>query len=298
MVLTTILKKNQMFKLRVISCFPLIVFLLSSFISCSQNTEMTVKEADITIIRDVLKKFSPYRDQKTGDLMIEIGKYFLGTPYVAQTLEINDEEKLVINLRELDCTTFAENCLALARAVKTSAPDENTFFTELKTIRYRKGILKKYPSRLHYFSDWIDDNEKKKIVKNITSSSGGIDKKLKLNFMSTHTDSYPALRDHPEFITEIAKQEKNISKQPFTYIPEKKLKKNEYLIMNGDIIGISTNIKGLDIMHVALAIRINGKLHILHASQSGGKVIISEETLTEYLKKNKKASGIVIARTN
>lgn len=34
--------------------------------------------------------------------------------YVAHTLEVNDEEKLVVNFDEVDCTTFVEYVLALS----------------------------------------------------------------------------------------------------------------------------------------------------------------------------------------
>ena len=41
---------------------------------------------------------------------------YLGKPYVAHTLEINDEEQLVVNLEEVDCTTFVEYVLAQSLA--------------------------------------------------------------------------------------------------------------------------------------------------------------------------------------
>ncbi len=46
--------------------------------------------------------------------MLEIGKFFLGTPYVVGTLETKRGEHLVVNLREFDCVTFVENVVALA----------------------------------------------------------------------------------------------------------------------------------------------------------------------------------------
>jgi hypothetical protein len=272
--------------------------LLYPILSFSQSPDITITDADKAIIREVVAKFDKYKDLETGDLMTKIGMHFSGSPYVAHTLEINDKEKLVINLREMDCTTFAENCLALARTIKNNKRYENTFFDELRTIRYRSGLIDRYPSRLHYFSDWIYDNDKKDIVTNITAKSGGISKKIELNFMSTHTDGYYALKMHPEFISEISNQEKAISKRQFKFIPKTKFGKYEKKIKNGDIIGISTNIAGMDIMHVVIALWKDDKLHILHASQSKEKVLVSEETLYEYLLNTKKATGIVIARPN
>ena len=53
----------------------------------------------------------------TGDLMVETARFFLGTPYVAGTLE-EEPETLVINLHGLDCMTLVENTAALAWSVK------------------------------------------------------------------------------------------------------------------------------------------------------------------------------------
>lgn len=44
--------------------------------------------------------------QETGNAMLKYGLNFLKTPYVAHTLEVNEEEKLVVNFDEVDCTTF------------------------------------------------------------------------------------------------------------------------------------------------------------------------------------------------
>ena len=47
-----------------------------------------------------------------GELMTRTALLFLDKPYVASTLE-KEPEGLVVNLRELDCTTFMETTLAL-----------------------------------------------------------------------------------------------------------------------------------------------------------------------------------------
>ena len=64
--------------------------------------------------------------QKIGSLLMEASKLskgeniplffarkFIGIPYVAHTLEVNDDERLVVNTRQLDCTTFVETVTAL-----------------------------------------------------------------------------------------------------------------------------------------------------------------------------------------
>jgi hypothetical protein len=66
--------------------------------------------------------------------------------------------------------------------------------------------------------------------------------------------------------------------------------------MDGDIVGITTGIEGLDISHVGVLVRKAGRIHIIHASSKAEKIIVSEETLEEYLLTNKSATGIMVAR--
>lgn len=52
-----------------------------------------------------------------------------------------------------------------------------------------------YVSRLHYFSDWIKDNEQKGIVHERTGELGlAVSQILNLDFMSTHSDNYHRLK--------------------------------------------------------------------------------------------------------
>src|SRR3989337_205537 len=76
-----------------------------------------------------------------GDIIVEIGKSFIGTDYLAHSLEKDGNEQLVINLTGLDCTTFLENALVLARCVKSGKTSFEDYQKELILIRYRNGII-------------------------------------------------------------------------------------------------------------------------------------------------------------
>lgn len=80
--------------------------------------------------------------QEADNAMLKYGLSFLKTPYVAHTLEVNDEEKLVVNFDEVDCTTFVEYVLALSLSpVKDGAIDKADYARNLQSIRYRDGKL-------------------------------------------------------------------------------------------------------------------------------------------------------------
>jgi hypothetical protein len=90
--------------------------------------------------------------------------------------------------------------------------------------------------------------------------------------------------------------EDEINARPKYFIPKAYVKRIAPQIKDGDIIGVTTTIDGLDCSHTGIAIRVNGKLHLLHAPVPSSKVQITELPLSEYLAKIKKDSGIIIAR--
>ncbi len=236
------------------------------------------------------------RSKPIGNVVAEMGKTFLGTEYVANTLEQPGDEHLVINLRGLDCVSFYENSLVFARCIKKNKTTFDDYKSELQFIRYRDGVIKGYPSRLHYSSDYFYDNEKKKVLKVITKSIGGVRFKKTVNFMSTHHDSYLQLKEHPEFIKVIAAQEAAINKRPLYHLPKEAVRKAAAKIHDGDILGITTDIPGMDVSHTGVALWQNKELHLLHAPLSGAKVQITEKPLADYLAASRGRLGIMVAR--
>jgi hypothetical protein len=230
-----------------------------------------------------------------GQLMVEIGKFFLRKPYVVGTLETKGAERLVINLREFDCFTFVENVIALARYVESRQESLEGFRRLLRKIRYRNGQLQGYASRLHYFSDWIYDNQKKGIVRNVTAEIGSRSFKKAINFMTTHPDLYPLMKNEAN-LRRMKSVERTISRRLLYYIPKKFVRTLEDEIHDGDIIAITTNTEGLDVQHVGFAVRVKNRIHLLHASSAERKVVFSQQTLYQYLMQGGTRSGIMVAR--
>ncbi|QIA09050.1 N-acetylmuramoyl-L-alanine amidase-like domain-containing protein [Draconibacterium halophilum] len=271
--------------------FVNVLFFGFSLLSAQNYSKLNDEE----ICNKILFELQKQSDKSTAKLVVETGKLLMNTPYVAHTLE-TEPEQLIVNLRELDCTTFAENCLALARTAKTRKPSYKHFKNELQLIRYRGGEINGYPSRLHYFSDWIIDNDKKQTVSSASKSISNIEFDKTINFMSLHPDSYKPLKNNAVYIGAINKQEHKLTNSELYYIPKEKLEALKHLLKDGDIFGITTNVDGLDITHVGIAVFKNDSLLFMHASSKAEKVILSKETLSEYLINRKSATGIMVAR--
>ncbi len=275
------------------------LFLILTFLPFVLFAQALYDSSDVRICNEKFEFAKEHNLQKLpiGDVITAIGKTFLGTPYEAFTLEKGDSERVVVHLSGLDCYTFFESTLALSRCVKLGKMDFKDYLKQIETIRYRGGKMHGYVSRLHYALDWVYDNDKRGIVKNVTKEIGGVPLNKKVFFMSKHFDKYKRLRNHPERVAKIKEIEKEINSRHYYFIPQDKIAKVEKGIHNGDILLLTTSWKGLGIGHTGIAIKMpDGRIHFMHAPIAGKKVQITTQPLADYVKLVKKHTGVIVAR--
>ncbi|HLP93354.1 MAG TPA: N-acetylmuramoyl-L-alanine amidase-like domain-containing protein [Saprospiraceae bacterium] len=223
---------------------------------------------------------------------LAVAKSFLGTPYVHGCLDRQAEECLAVNLGELDCWTFMENSLAIALA-----KDGNfqTYLQQLQELRYWGGYVNGYGSRIHYFSGWLLQNEKRGLLKDLTREMGGSPYKKEIGYISARPAKYPKIKN-PDNLRALKSAEKRINAHNWYYIPQEQVAQMEHLIQEGDIISLTAWKKDLDISHQGFAVKINGRIHLMHASSLNKKVIISKQPLPAYILSQPGQTGIMVAR--
>jgi hypothetical protein len=235
-----------------------------------------------------------------GELMGNIAQELLGTKYVGGVLDRSPNgENCTVDLNGLDCVTFFETTLDLARMIKKGERTPAALMKEVSFTRYRGGIVNGYTSRLHYTSDWISDNEQKHVVKPLFELPGSEDFKQAVDFMSSHPNSYPQLAAHPRLIPEMKKREHIINSRKLKFIPMEKISAIEPLLKTGDIVGICTNLPGLDIVHTGIILRDKeGVPHFMDASskKSSMKVTIEPGPISGAIKWSDHNIGIMLAR--
>jgi hypothetical protein len=272
----------------------LIIIFFFPFFSQSQTVcSLESRERLDALMTQLSLEDHTYKSLNT--LNVEIGEWLLGTPYVEKTLEIPGKEQLVIDLQGLDCTTYLETVVTLSRLANRGEFTFEAYQAELELLRYRDGLNTGYPSRLHYFSDWIYQNQEKGILTDITKDIGGESYPNNPSFMSSNPQFYPQL-SNPESVTKIQAAEQNIAGRTYHYIPKEEISQAEHLIQAGDLIAITAAMNSLDMVHVGFAVEKNERIHLMHASTGSMEVEISEKPLSEYLAGNKSQSGIMVCR--
>jgi hypothetical protein len=249
-----------------------------------------------------------HEDVPTAAAVARAGELALGTPYEAFTLEAYlreggspmRTEPLTLSLSRFDCVSLVESCIAAARVARGDGVIGDAweqFAAEMEAMRYRGGRRAGYASRLHYFSEWISDNERRGTVREIGRELGAVADDRPLRFMSSNPESYHALAD-PEVLERIREMERRLDSEPRWVIPNDRIDSMADRIESGDIVAFATGIEGLDVTHAALAYRRHPEddLRVLHAPLRGGVVEITSRTLRRYTEGIRQSTGILVAR--
>lgn len=262
------------------------------------------KKQSLNTVDSLLTEGAKVLKQRGKEAMtLFYARHFLGVPYVAHTLDRSKEEALVINMKELDCTTYLENVVAMSLCTLRGQTTFADFKTMLQRIRYRGGQLS-YANRLHYYQWWVSDNELKGFVRQVDSPNPPFSavQRIETTYMTTHSSAYDMLRNRPDRVSELRKLERQTDGLEVRYIPKSMINNTKLMrqtVHDGDIIAITTNKKGLDTTHLGIAVWHSDGLHLLNASalkKNGNKVVEARETLRRYLDQRSWNPGIRVAR--
>lgn len=227
-----------------------------------------------------------------------VARLFEGVPYAAHTLE-GSPEQLTVRLDSLDCTTFVETALALAYTAGERRSSWRDFVYNLERLRYRGGHMDGYGSRLHYNCDWAQDNMHRGLIADVTPRIPRTSYIVRsIDFMSRHADRYPALADSAA-LEAVKKVESGYRLHRFPYIRTADLRFRDVqdALRTGDVVALVTKLKDLDVTHLGIIVKdADGVPHVLHASLSAGRVVLSDPPLADFMKRNTGLLGIRVYR--
>lgn len=254
-------------------------------------------DGDTVLVNELLKKGHESGINDANGLVEFYARQLLGTPYVAHTLEA-DEEVLTINIHELDCLTFIESLYALTRATLNQRYSWRDYADYIENVRYRGGEMGDYSSRIHYISEWIIDNNVRGNLVEITPELPHADYMIKnIDYMSRHPSQYQQLKNDSAMVEKIRRYELRQHRFPYlkrSWLNDKGVKA---ALKSGDFISLVTKLEGLDVSHNGIIIvDEKGDLYLLDASMSGGKVMLESKPLFKYLEHSKNNIGVRVFR--
>ena len=219
-------------------------------------------------LRELLKKSKQI--QPVTQRTAFFAQALCGRPYAAFALHggPQQDERLLLDLSGFDCVTFVENVLALARA-----RDLAGYVAELLQLRYRGGQIH-WAKRLHYFSDWLEHNSRRQVLRRLRCAEPLVYQKR-----LDQLPGYPA-RD----------KKLSVCPRPRLHLLNGKL-------APANVVAFASTRGGIDYFHVGLLLHTTGQktldAQLLHASRSGGGVV--REPLADFLRRNR-TRGLSLAR--
>lgn len=235
-------------------------------------------------------------ERPIGEVVQVLAERLLGVPYVAHMLDVSEREELVVSLAGFDCVLYVESVLALAQAVKTGRDDYAAFARNVEALRYRDGRRQDYCSRLHYFADWMHDNDRRGNVDLVTASlPGATPFGRRIEFMSTHRSAYRQLAADDRALACIRDVESDLNTVQFAYVLQERIAGTYGRLQAGDVVAITSSVAGLDIAHTGFAYAFpDGRIGFIHASTTGR--VIRNDDLAQYVRGNRSQTGIMVAR--
>lgn len=296
-----------------VKVIPLSILLFLNGMDISAQKKAPVskpKSVKATTHQDIFnEKMTLAQARNMAEGVLLFGQSFIGNAYPKSNidttkradgkikLQLYSKEVLVVNLKIFDCVTFIESMIALTQTRHSKTPNYETFKNNIRRIRYRNGEID-YATRLHYFSDWLYENEKRGILKNITAEIGGEVYDKPIFYMTYKKDTLYGNLSDPTTFNRMKKVEEDITHRTKYYIPKNQVANIESQIKNGDIIAITNRLEGMDMAHTGIALWQNNRLHMLHASSQFRQVVVTDVPLVDYLARNKGQTGIMVARLN
>ena len=254
-------------------------------------------DSDTTVINGLLAKGNESGIADANALIEFYARQLLGTPYVAHTLEA-DEEVLTINIHELDCLTFIESLYALTRATLNHRYSWRDYAANIENVRYRGGTMGDYSSRIHYISEWIIDNHLRGNLVEVTPDLPHADYMVKnIDYMSKNPSQYRQLKNDTAMVEKIRRHE--LRQHHFPYLKRSWLNDKDVkaALRSGDFISLVTKADGLDVSHNGIIIVDDkGDPYLLDASMSGGKVMLESKPLFKFLERSKNNIGVRVFR--
>ena len=245
---------------------------------------------DIQVVEGTRERFERSRALISGlpvtAALARLAESFVGSPYLAGSLDAPGPERLRLDLTRFDCMLFIEQLLALSLS-----DSFDQFVEHTRDLRYRDGRVS-YCTRQHYFHDWVRSAQSQNLLETTSGWPGEITRSLPLNFMSEQRQLYRPMQSEELFDCIRRREESRQVVQH--YVPLHAIESVLPRIQSGDLFAIATRIEGLDVSHTGVLVRDRSSVDAIHAAP--GRGVMRSRSFGRYLRSIPDAIGAVIVR--
>jgi len=208
------------------------------------------------------------------------------------------KETLHVALDAFECVSFIETALAVARCGWREEPTEACFTAELEESRYRRGELRDYSSRLHYFVDWIGDNASRGRVEDLTAGLGG--EPIRKDFFYITQRELPRSHLGKEELAAVTAAlhatEARLSAEPHPVLLRERAPSILRSLKDGDVIAFVRERPGMLVHHAGFIYWAGGTPRLLHASSYHQRVVITVHDVVDYHLRRPERRGFLVVR--
>jgi hypothetical protein len=216
-----------------------------------------------------------------------------GVRYDRTETQPGAREDLRIELARFECVSFIESSLALARCGWARDPTESCFEREIVLSRYRGGVPSSYASRLHYFAEWISDNDARGRLEDVTSTLGGEPLQKDFFYVSRRI---PPREDLLALRSELRAIEERLSSETHVVLQREDAREGLTRLEDGDVVAFVRERQGMLVHHAGFVYRMGGRPRLLHASSYHERVVLTPDDVTSYLLRRPERRGVIVAR--
>lgn len=239
----------------------------------------------------------PHASESFGHYLARTARAQHGAKY-AEVAPRPGHETLRMELDAFECVSFIESAIAVARCGWSSETTESCFMRELEASRYRSGHMGDYSTRLHYFTDWIGDNERRGRISNLTASFGGEPVQKDFFYITQRVLKRAAMDATERTLLSHAMEatEARLSSARHSVLSRKSAPRVLNELRDGDLVAFVRDRPGLLVHHAGFVYWANGTPRLLHASSYHGRVVITVRDVTNYLLRRPERRGVIIVR--
>ena len=214
-----------------------------------------------------------------------------------------EEERLMVSLSHVDCTTVMEDVLALAlcyRDGRITLADLKDYY---RRMHYQDGIVS-FATRNHYFTWIMQSAIKEGFVERISPDEPvfpftGV-QDIQPSYMTRNKYLFrPQMDDEKNYEAIALRQQQGVR---FTYVPRELLNMPQDselgVIRDGDIMAVVCDqhswARGVEVKHLLIAKWMEGRLHFYHATNDG--LLLSSQDAYTYMKDKFTMIGVAVYR--